>query len=210
MTEKKTGYPSIDKPWLQYYPPHAHEDAWKEVEDTIYNKLYSRSTAWMDNYAIDYFGTKITYQDMFKIIDNVANTLVAEGIGEEDACMLCLPNIPEVIYFTYAINKIGGVACLVDPRTNSEGILERVIHAKVKLLIVIEDIFDKKIKPIMESLNNTGIIVCSADDSLKSINFQALAVKAKYLFRHNHKGNGLKEYGVFLENGKQFEAKTAQ
>ena len=44
MQEKKTGYPSIDKPWLKYYKPGAEEAAnnipeGKTVWDVIEEKL---------------------------------------------------------------------------------------------------------------------------------------------------------------------------
>ncbi|MCH5274003.1 MAG: AMP-binding protein [Lachnospiraceae bacterium] len=69
---------------------------------------------------------------------------------EGDYVTLCLPNIPEIIYFIYALNRIGAVACLIDPRTNVEGILERTNESESKLLIAISDIIEEKINPIVE------------------------------------------------------------
>ena len=58
-TEKKlTGYPSIDKPWMKYYPT-------ANVENVIPNKsmyelLIESNKDRQDNIAINYYGNKIT------------------------------------------------------------------------------------------------------------------------------------------------------
>ena len=61
----KTGYPSIDKPWLKYYkkdPNGKTSDAFISIPScSIYDYLFSRTKPYLDEVALDYLGTKISY-----------------------------------------------------------------------------------------------------------------------------------------------------
>ena len=77
-----TGYASIDKPWLKYYPEHGITTDVPKVNayDLIYNKMKGKQ-----NYiALNYFGRKITYKEMFENIERVAKSLKANGIKKGD------------------------------------------------------------------------------------------------------------------------------
>lgn len=77
MAEEKetTGYPSIDKPWLRYYT----EDAINSVpfKGSIYKHIYDRNGKYMDNWALQYFGRKISYKALF-IETNIVATALTE------------------------------------------------------------------------------------------------------------------------------------
>lgn len=59
-----TGYPSIDKPWLKYYPKDVLSA--KPAECTVYQNIYENNKDYLTNIAIRYFGRDITYREMFQ------------------------------------------------------------------------------------------------------------------------------------------------
>ena len=66
MSEEKelTGYPSIDKPWLKHY---SEQELNMDIPIcSLYDYLYSNNKDNLSGYAINYFGTKITYGELFK------------------------------------------------------------------------------------------------------------------------------------------------
>ena len=69
---------------------------------------------------------------MKKYILEYAKALRAIGIEKGDFISICLPNIPEIIYLKYAANVVGAVSNLIDPRTNPEGIKDRVNFSNSK------------------------------------------------------------------------------
>lgn len=76
--DKLTGYPSIDKPWLQYYP-----EGVLSVEipsKTMYQLIYESNVNRMENVAINYFDRKIIYNQFFQNVDRMAQAFVANGI----------------------------------------------------------------------------------------------------------------------------------
>lgn len=197
MTNQRlTGYPSIDKPWLKYYPADAADYVTADEHQSIYQYLRNSCQQHPDYIAIEYFGHRITYQQLLECIDKTASSLVALGITEGDYVTVCLPNLPEIVFFIYALNSIGATACLIDPRTNSENILHRANESQSKLLIAVTDIIPAKIDPIADQLIAEKIIDVSPAYSAKS-----LAVKAAYsLKRRHYKSSKYISQKAFLKN----------
>ncbi len=115
-----TGYPSIDKPWLKYYKEKAINA--KLPECTIYEYLWENNKEHLDNIALEYFGTKISYKKLFERIESTANAFSAIGVRKGDIVPIMAVNLPAVIYCIYALNRIGAIPNMIDPRTNAKGL----------------------------------------------------------------------------------------
>jgi len=143
MAQEKTltGYPSIDKPWLKYY---TLEDLQFQVPKCkIYDHMKAQTGKYAGKVALDYYGVKITYKKMHEKIELVARSLKALGVEAGEIVSVCLPNVPEVAYVFYAINRVGAVANMLDPRS-SEAALERaLVDARSRVLITLEMVEEK-------------------------------------------------------------------
>ena len=114
MEAIQSGYPSIDKPWLKYY---SKEDLEIDIPDcSIYEYLNRRSSGYGEYTALEYFGKRIKYRELFLQIEKSAKALLAFGVAAGSVVSVCLPNTPEVVYLIYAINRIGAVANMLDIR----------------------------------------------------------------------------------------------
>ena len=165
------GYPSIDKTWLKYQ----NDDSLSLdiINKSMYQVIKDNNKNNLDAIAIEYFGKKITYREMFEKIEETAKSLKKLNVNEGEIVTMAVPSTPEVIYLFYALNKIGAIANLVDPRTSEEGIINYTKEAKSKLFIAI-DVCYEKIKNISRSTDVKKIITVSPSDSLP------LPVKAAY------------------------------
>lgn len=105
MTRTLTGKPSIDRPWMQYYPPQLMEGL-SIPEDTVYEYLLKRCPG-DDVAAIHYYGREITWKEVKEQVDKVARSLRAIGFGEGDEIPMFLRAVPEFIYVLLAAEKIG-------------------------------------------------------------------------------------------------------
>lgn len=210
MEEKKlTGYPSIDKPWLKYYSPDAVSYVNECLEYTMYQYMESENRNRLDYIALEYFGSEITYGAMFEKIEEVAKALRQHNVTSGDYVSVCLPNVPEIIYFIYALNKIGAVACLIDPRTNAEGILERANDTSSKILVTVTDIIKEKINLIAHDLVAELIIDVCPTDSLSVHSLKSAAIKFVYLFRKpKYSSDKFCSYKSFLKVSEGIEAST--
>ena len=164
MEEKQmTGYPSIDKPWLKYYTEEAINATLPEC--TIYEYLWESNKDYQSNVALNYFDRKITYGEVFENIGKATKSYSALGLKSGDIVTVCAVTIPETIYTSYGLNRLGVICNMVDPRTSAEGIREYIKEVNSKIVITIDVAYAK----IVESIKGTAvekIVVISPADSL--------------------------------------------
>ena len=70
IVEKKTGYPSIDKPRLKYYTESARNS--RLTSKTMYKYLFNKNADHMDQTALLYFGRNISYKELIENIKRAA------------------------------------------------------------------------------------------------------------------------------------------
>lgn len=131
------GYSSIDKQWLKYYEKKALE--YEIPNCSIYDYLKQQTKKYASKVCME-FGEgkrtlKITYKKLFNMVNKTAKALKKAGVKKGDCVSVCLPNIPEVEYVFYALNKIGAVANMLDPRTNPENLKLSLNDSNSKLLL---------------------------------------------------------------------------
>ena len=162
-----TGYPSIDKPWLNYYS--------KEVIDihlpkcTIYEHIFNNNQDNLDRTALVYYGTKISYRQMFQEISYIAGTLEDNGIKEGDIVTVCMVNSPETIYLIFALNKIGAIANMVYGSSTCEELKKYILDVKSKIVFTL-DLFQDKFAQIVDESQLEKIVVVGSTHSMSLTN----------------------------------------
>lgn len=199
-TNKKiTGYSSIDRPWLKYYSDEAVNVSLPEC--TIYEYLWENNQKNLNDIALSYFDREITYHEMFENIDKATNAFSSIGICAGDIVVMTTVTTPETIYAFYALNRLGAVSNMVDPRTSVEGIHQYIEEGNSKWVLAI-DVAYSKIEKAVEETQVKGIIVVSPSDSLPAIK--------KLLFDAVNRIKGIKSYNFhnclkwneFLDKGR--------
>lgn len=156
-----TGFPSIDKPWLKYYSQEAIHAPLPEC--SIYEYMRENNKDHIDSIAIDYFGNRIKYRTLFENIEKTAAAFSAIGVKRGDTVVIVSVSLPEIIYSFYALNLIGAVSNLVDPRTSEKSIIDYINESNAKLLIMIDAACEKLDKIMSCSCAETAVIVSLAD-----------------------------------------------
>lgn len=105
MTQTLTGLPSIDRPWMQYYPQEliAHLST---PQTSVMEYLKERCPG-LDVTAIHYYGNDISWAKLFEEVDATARALKYFGIKENDQIPVFFRAVPEFIYLLLAAEKIG-------------------------------------------------------------------------------------------------------
>lgn len=163
---KPTGYPSVDKPWLKYNPKvSAHKSI---PQRTIYEMLHEDNQHYPESFALNYYGHRFTYDQLFEQIDATARAYAAQGVKKGDVVVVCTVNTPEMVYTLYALNRLGAVANMVDPRTNVDGIREYIRETDSRLVMTIDLAYPAIVKAI-QGTKVDKIIVVSPADSLPPV-----------------------------------------
>ena len=136
MNERElTGYPSIDKPWQQYYSEEALHAPLPAC--TVWENIYERNKAHPDDTALLYFGKKISYGKLFSEVDRTARALAHLGVKNGDNAAVCMPAVPEAIYTILALNKLGANAGMLNPTFSEARLTERVNEMEADVLLVV-------------------------------------------------------------------------
>ena len=159
------GYPSIDMPWLAEY---TEEDIMSDIKPRrMYEEFRDNCEKYADYIAVEYFGRKITYREFLENVDVVADSLVKDGVKRGDKVTVSMPYLPETIYTIYALNKIGAVVNMVDPRINAELMTRYINNADSDYAIII-DKAEKKFEKILPDTKLRKIISVSPMNSMKN------------------------------------------
>lgn len=77
-----TGYPSIDRPWLKFYDKEEIKTPLPQC--SVYDLIYDRNQVNLNRTALEYYGTSITYGQMFCEIDILAGALENNNVKKGD------------------------------------------------------------------------------------------------------------------------------
>lgn len=144
MQGEMTGFPSIDKPWLKYYSEEAIHAPLPEC--TVYEMLWENNKDHLDDVAINFFHRRFTYKQLFDGIERAAKAFSALGVTEGDIVLISTVNTLETVFAFYALNRLGAIANMVDPRTSVSGLHDYIVEAGVTVILTIDQACPSMIK----------------------------------------------------------------
>lgn len=196
-----TGYASIDKPWLKYYNENNIDKERLNCSAYDYMKHYNINN--LSYNAINYMGSIITYKELLDKIDEVTKSLINLNVKSGDVVTLIMANIPENIYLFYAINRLGAVANIIDPRLKTDEIIEIVNNNKSKLVISIDSFMNKKnILNIKKNSNIENIVLVNPLETLKNNKLISFAISCKEKINYHLSSKSFIRWSYFIDNGR--------
>ena len=188
---------SVDMPWLKYY---SEKQIMAETpEMTIYEYMKKDVDNYPDITALEYFGKKITFQQLIEKIDDCAKSMIKNGIKSESIVTICMGNTPEAVIAFYALNKIGAVAHMIHPFSAEDEIKSFVIETNSQYIFTIDSSYNK-FKNIQNEANIKEIVVISPKDSmplLKKMAYTLFLEKSKVSLNDKSK-----TWNNFVQQGK--------
>ncbi len=151
--------------WAKYY--NKKEMNLDVPNISIYQFLKNKSLEnnFRDNPALEYFGVKISYTNLFRKIDKCARAFRSQGVRKGDVVTILSANVPEAIISFYALNKIGAVANMIHPLSAENEIKEALQRYSTAMLVAM-DITYSKIKNILDETEVYKTVIISARDSM--------------------------------------------
>jgi len=178
--------PSQEKPYKKYYSKEQLDI--KIPEKTIYQNLYESNIGNLNNVAINYFGNKITFSNLFKKIDICCKAFTKLGVKRGDIVAICLPNTPEAVIAFYALNKMGAVSNFIHPLKSQNEIKSYLNETKSKILLTYDSNYEKINNIVNETFLN-NVIVSSAGDSMPfaiKLAYKTKCLKNEKFYKEEH------------------------
>ena len=196
--------PSQEKPWMKYFPEEAQNVTLPKM--TIYSFIKDVNKDNLDGSALDYYGTHITYGQLFDRIEETAKAFAALGVKEGDLVSFVSVAVPETIAAIYALNKLGATANMIDPRMDIKSIGKMISKCGSKITVCM-NIAYPKLDKVIDLIHQDHIIIQTASRSMPPLKriIVSIAARTKIPFGQH----GLMKWDEFLAGGKNAVAVEA-
>lgn len=147
VQNKYTGYASVDKPHIKYLKKGTLDAEFPKMK--MFDYLYLKTKKYATLTALNFYGRKISFDELYSKIEDTAKAFLKMGVKEGDNVVISMPTTPEAVYMLFALNRIGAVAVELDPRTGVEDIVGIIKESQTTFYITMEDcspIIDKMLK----------------------------------------------------------------
>ena len=132
---------------------------------TMYQALLVPANKYPNDLALYYQGKKITFKQLIKRINEMADILYNQlGIRENDVVLISQPNIPETVVLFYAVNKIGAIANFVHPFTPFNQVQEIIKKTNTKVAFLFEQRIAKEVSKYRQVVDQ--VYVTRIEDDL--------------------------------------------
>lgn len=173
LSGPNVGVPSIDKTWNQYYSDSALTKQAPTMSMIDY--LYQCNKDNLDDIALDYYGRKITYRELISNTIDTRNKFKNElNIKNNDVVSVGMPYIPETVYAIYALNDLGAVVNLCDPRVPADKFKDYIngvdkLYGKKSEKLITLDIVMPKVDHFVNDTELQNVIYLSATNSVSKL-----------------------------------------
>jgi len=154
----------LEKPWLSSWPQDVSQSI-KYPEITLGEVLRKSAAESPDSVALSYFGTKVTFKELDKLVDKFAEALQDLGIKKGDRVAIYLPNIPQFVIAYYGALRIGAVVVALSPLYKETEIGHILKDSGAQVLMAWDRLY-----PYVQAVKNetklTNVITTSVRDYL--------------------------------------------
>lgn len=156
-----------EKPWLAHYDEDVpHHIDYPQVP--IFHFLEESAQKYPDRACTIFKGARISFAEMNRITNALANALVKMGIKKGDRVGIFMPNTPQFVMAYFAILKAGGVVVATNPLYSHHEIEHQLNDAGVEVMFVMTN-FYKTIKEVQPKTRVRKIIATNIKETLPSL-----------------------------------------
>ncbi len=152
--------------WFKYYGAVPHTLKYPDI--SMYDMIKSAGEKYPSYTAYDFMGKSVTYAEFIEEIDVCAKALMMQGVKENDAVTICMPNVPQAIIMFYAVNKIGAIASMVHPLSAENEIAFYLNESRSTVAITLSQ-FYSKFEAIKDKTDLKKLIVAKIGEALPPV-----------------------------------------
>ena len=130
-----TGYPSVDKIWLNYYSDGAEEQANNiPVNKTVWDVIEEKLLEYYDIPALEYFGRIFSKQEFIDLCYTWARTFRAMGVEENEVVPIYGPFVPDICAMVFGLNMIGACPYFLKLAISKKALAEETKESKIAVV----------------------------------------------------------------------------
>ena len=148
-----------EKPWLKVYEGHLEPES--AVFGGSLHDLFRESVErHRGKTALTFHGTEFTFERLQALVEQMAASLAAGGVGKGDRVALMLPTCPQYVISFLAAMRLGAVVTQVNPMY-VEREISHLLEDSGAETIVVHDSAYPRVKAVLAETNIRDVIVVS-------------------------------------------------
>ena len=146
--KRKTGYASIDQPWMDYYNENSSTTINGNYNQTVWKAVEKSLNEHSQIPLIEYFGKKASREEFANYVISWAKTLKMLDVSEGDLVPLYTLASPDSLAIFLAANAIGAVPYFQKLSITKKALEEETDNAKIAIVFdnlwpIVKDVFDQ-------------------------------------------------------------------
>ena len=164
--------------------------------------LRNASHNYPGNPALIFGGSRITYQELDRLVDKFASALYNLGIRKGDRVALLLPNCPQMVIALYSIFRLGAIAVPANPMYQEREIAYQIDNSGAETLIAL-DLLYPKVSTAKDQTRLKKIVITSIKEylpPLKKMLYPLFQVRGDQKIKGGE-GTGIYEFRDLIAGG---------
>jgi len=124
----------LSRPWTAFYPEELPEPSQMPYLP-IPRILRERAERHAGNVAVNFYGTRLTYRDLYDQVLRLAAALARLGVEKGERVALYLLNTPQFVISYMAVLQIGGVVTPISPVYTSQEVRHQLSDSGARVVI---------------------------------------------------------------------------
>ena len=153
-----------DRPWTRFYEPGVLPSL-TYPDSTLGNVLAQTAQKFPNHTALLFFGKKISYGELDRLVNRFAQALVGLGVRKGDRVAIMLPNIPQMVIAYYGTLRSGAVAVPTNPLYHEHELEVQLKDSGAETLVAV-DMFFPVITHVLKKTSVKNLILCGIKDYL--------------------------------------------
>ncbi len=153
-----------DRPWIRSYEPGVLPSL-TYPDSTLGNVLAQTAQKFPNHTALLFFGKKISYGELDRLVNRFAQALMGLGVHKGDRVAIMLPNIPQMVIAYYGTLRSGAVAVPTNPLYHEHELEVQLKDSGAGTLVAV-DMFFPVITHVLKKTSVKNLILCGIKDYL--------------------------------------------
>ncbi len=165
---------SDQRPWLRSYDKHTPTNI--PIPRQPMHKFLEVASDWLPKHtATVFYGTKLSYLQLERMVNQFAHALHGLGVRPGDRVMLILPNMPQLIIAYYAILKLGAVVVLPNPDVDAPGVLKQIHETDARVLVTLSEFGD--LARLIQERTEAKVILATIRNAVSNRTYRQLITR---------------------------------
>lgn len=139
-----------------------------DLEKTLYETIKDVNKNNSDIMAVEFFDYKLTYSELQRNVDRLADAYSKIGLKEGDTVSICSISMPIVQENLLALSKLGITSKWIDLRIKGRDLIEKINESNCKVVVIFDGI-TQEINNIISETDVERVIVVSPKDYLNPV-----------------------------------------